>query len=233
MSLTKYHYPEKMTVKKFLPVIHVLNLKQMLRNIATSKSNGADGVFLINHGFMSSKELIALYDKAVETYPDFWIGINCLDLSGYEVFQHVPEHVHGIWVDDGGVDDESRMYAKLISSSRKRSPFQGMYFGGVASRGQCPVENVRRLAKKATKYMDVITTSGPMTGTSASVDKIFSMKEAIGERSLALASGVTVDNVENYLPYVDYFLVATGISINFYELDPLKVMNLSRKIHDW
>ena len=219
--------------KKFLPVIHVLDLNQMLRNIAISKSNGADGVFLINHGSISSKELIGLYAKAIETYPDFWIGINFLDLSGHEVFQRVPESVRGIWVDDGGVDEESREHAKLIYRSRKRSSFTGVYFGGVAFKGQVEVKDVKKIAKKATKYMDVVTTSGPMTGVSASIEKVSSMKKSIGERSLALASGVTIDNVDNYLPYVDYFLVATGISTNFHELDPVRVQKLAEKIHDY
>lgn len=221
-----------MVGKKFMPVIHVLNTEQMLRNIEISKSHGADGVFLINHGSMSSERLIELHAESVEIYPDFWIGINCLDLSSREVFRNIPETVDGIWVDDGGIDDDGTSYAKLISRSRKRSSFTGLYFGGVAFKGH-HVEDAKKAARRATRFMDIVTTSGPITGKAASLEKIVSMKEAIGERSLGIASGVNIDNVEYYLPYVDYFLVATGISLNFYELDHVKVANLSKVIHEY
>ena len=219
--------------KKFLPVIHVLNMDQMLRNLEIAKSNGADGVFLINHGPLRWTRLLTLHVKAVELYPDLWIGINFLDLPTHEVFQHVPESLHGIWADDGGIHEKSITYAKKIVRHRKESSFTGAYFGGVAFKGQGYVQDVKKVARVATDFMDIVTTSGDGTGQAASIDKIVSMKEAIGDRSLALASGVTIDNVGVYLPHVDYFLVATGICSSFHELDPVKVKNLSKVIHEF
>ena len=215
-----------------MPVIHVLNEEQILRNISLAKSNEADGVFLINHGSMSWETHVDLYSKSVQTYPDFWIGINCLDLSTHEVFSKVPNTIDGIWADNGGIDDESTLYAKRISRYRKRSSFTGLYFGGVAFKGHY-VENHTRAAKRATRFMEIVTTSGAGTGKAAPTEKIASMKEAIGDRPLAIASGVTIENVQDYLPYVEYFLVATGISRTFHELDPEKVLNLSKAIHEY
>lgn len=223
----------KMLGKQFLPVIHVFDLEQMLRNLEIAVTNGADGVFLINHGSMSSDELIGLHAKAVESHPDLWIGVNCLDLSGEEVFHRVPDSVDGIWVDDGGICDEGASDGEMIARSRKRSSFKGVYFGGVAFKGQEYVRDVKKVSRVARELMDVVTTSGDGTGQAASVTKIASMKESIGDKPLALASGVTVDNVGNYLPYVDFFLVATGISTSFYELDPVKVMCLAKAIHEY
>lgn len=215
-----------------MPVIHVLNAEQMLGNISVAKYNGADGVFLVNHGCITFQQLLGFYAEAVETYPDFWIGLNCLDLPSHEVFGNVPGTVHGIWADNGGICDTDVGYAKLVYRSRRRSSFTGMYFGGVAFKGY-RVEDPKTAAKRAANYMDIVTTSGPRTGQAASREKIISMKEAIGDKSLAIASGVTVDNVQDFLPYVDYFLVATGISSSFHELDPVKVFNLAKAIHEY
>ena len=222
-----------MTGKQFMPVIHVLDMEQMLKNLEIAKSNGGDGVFLINHGSMSAKELVGVHAKAVETYPDFWIGINCLDLRSHEVFEKVPGTVDGIWVDDGGVYDDNVDYAKEIAESRARSSFEGKYFGGVAFKGGPFVKDAAKAAKVATEFIDMVTTSGVGTGIAAPIDKIASMKEAIGDKSLAIASGIDIRNVEEYLPYVDHFLVATGISRTFYELDPVKVKNLAEAIHGY
>jgi predicted TIM-barrel enzyme len=54
-----------------------------------------------------------------------------------------------------------------------------------------------------------------------------------GDYPLAIASGITPENIEKYLPYVDYFLVATGISKTFDEFDPEKRKLLAQKIHEF
>ena len=150
------------------------------------------------------------------------------------MFRNVPNSVHGIWIDDGGISEKSSFrHARKISRYREKSGFTGMYFGGVAFKGQERVRDVEKVAKMATEFMDVVTTSGSCTGVAASVEKVASMKEAIGDRPLALASGVTLENVVQYLPFVEYFLVATGISTSFHELDPEKVFNLAKEIHDY
>jgi uncharacterized protein len=110
-----------------------------------------------------------------------------------------------------------------------------LYFGGTAFKGlgYAEDEDAEKAAKMATEFMDIVTTSGSETGEAAPVDKIVSMKKAIGDRSLAIASGITLDNVRVYLPYVDFFLVATGISRSFHELDAVKVRELAGVIHEY
>ena len=46
-----------------------------------------------------------------------------------------------------------------------------------------------------------------------------------------LASGVTPENVDGFLPYVEAFLVATGIERDFGVLDPVRTRDLAEKIH--
>ncbi len=85
----------------------------------------------------------------------------------------------------------------------------------------------------AARYMDVVTTSGPGTGESVDIDKIARMKKALGDTPLAIASGITPENVPDYLPHADSFLVATGISSSFEELDPARVRLLVQRVHSF
>ena len=75
--------------------------------------------------------------------------------------------------------------------------------------------------------MDVVTTSGVATGKEAKISKIQLFRSSIGDKPLALASGITVDNAKNYSE-VDCFMVATGINYddNFYDIDPKKLYKL-------
>lgn len=45
------------------------------------------------------------------------------------------------------------------------------------------------------------------------------MKHAIDERPLAVASGITPDNIVEFRDHIDYALVATGIGTDFYKID--------------
>lgn len=56
------------------------------------------------------------------------------------------------------------------------------------------------------------------------------MKAAVGDFPLAIASGITPENVGEYLPWCDCFLVATGISCSFEELDPERVRALVGRV---
>jgi uncharacterized protein len=69
--------------------------------------------------------------------------------------------------------------------------------------------------------MEVVTTSGPGTGRAPELEKIKIMGEAAKQcgRGLAIASGVTPENVAQFMPYATHILVATGVSQSFQELD--------------
>ena len=72
----------------------------------------------------------------------------------------------------------------------------------------------------------MITTSGQGTCIAASIEKIKRIRTGAGEYPIAIASGITPENVVDYLPYADAFLVATGISKDSYHLDREKVRKL-------
>jgi len=113
--------------------------------------------------------------------------------------------------------------------ARRSRGWTGLYFGGVAFKYQREVaaDALGRASVVAMSYMDVVCTSGPGTGKAADVAKVIAMREAIGpDGAIALASGVTAENVAAYLPYVDAFLVGTGIEARFGVLDRAKLADL-------
>jgi uncharacterized protein len=203
-----------------LPVIHVESEHQALRNALLARESGCDGVFLINHS-ISQQQLLDIYAVVRSAAPGFWLGVNCLGLD-HPLPLFVDDRLDGIWVDNAGIDEltTEQSYGNWVCSARRQHNWPGLYFGGVAFKYQRQVTDVAAAARIATNYMDVVTTSGPGTGSAADVDKIRQMKTAIGDFPLAIASGITPENVASYLPFADCFLVATGISQSFTELDP-------------
>ena len=224
-------FPQRHVV---LPVIHVESEGQALRNAETARSAEADGIFLINH-MGPCEELLAIRRRLHAEFPGCWIGVNCLDLDPEEVFERLPDDVPGLWADDAGIDERTRDQpeAEAIARARRDSGWGGLYFGGVAFKYQRPVEDLARAAAIAVGYMDVVTTSGPGTGVAAGRAKIVAMKEAVGDFPLAIASGITPENVADYLDVADCFLVATGISRSFTELEPNKVRRLIERVRDY
>jgi len=104
---------------------------------------------------------------------------------------------------------------------------------GVAFKYQRPVEDLASAARIAMRYMDVVTTSGPGTGIAAEREKIVAMREATGDFPLAIASGITPDNVGDYLEVADCFLVATGISRSFSEIDAGRLHRLLARVREY
>ena len=216
--MPKNDFPDKKHV--VLPVIHVSNVNQALANATIAKRAGCDGIFLINHNILCN-DLLYIYQAVRNIFPDWWIGLNFLDLAPREVFEVIPESASAIWTDNAMINEqtEHQNEPELIAMARKKSGWKGMYFGGVAFKYQSLVDNVERATELAIRYMDVITTSGRKTGSPPDPEKISRMKKVAGNVPLAIASGISVENVKLY-PECQFFLVATSISRNFYNLDP-------------
>jgi hypothetical protein len=214
-----------------LPVVHIASLEQALRNTGVAIHAGADGVFLINHA-VDWQELLSIHARVKQEFPACWAGVNCLDLSPTEVFEVISDTIDGVWVDNAGVDEgrDDQPLPDKVLDLRRRKERNGLYFGGVAFKYQGHVDDLAAACRLASRYMDVVTTSGPGTGHAAAVEKIETMKRALGDHPLAIASGITPDNIGSYLPHCDCFLVATGISETFDEFNPQLVQALVDKI---
>lgn len=68
------------------------------------------------------------------------------------------------------------------------------------------------------------TLVAPRSSTNAALD---------GDASPGVANGITPDNVDQALPWVDVFLVATGIRQTFTELDPARVQALTPTVFEY
>lgn len=234
--------------RAFLPVIHIDTQDLALINAQIAVESGAQGVFLINHGRSSDHRLPYIAMAIRQIFPKLWIGVNFLSMIPVDAQEFIntleaPFHFDGLWVDDAMVDeslaeDDPNQRAARLAEARKSMTWRGLYFGGTAFKYQRPVaeKDLPTAARIASRYMDVVVTSGPGTGLAADISKIRLMKETLGNFPLGIASGITLQNVEHYLPYVNAFLVSTGICMNdgkgedFYRFDSEKVKRLADKI---
>ncbi len=222
-----------------LPVIHVLDNQQAEANVRLALEAGCPGVFLINHDFPYS-ELIPVIRHVRLAFPDYWIGVNFLAKTGKVAFPVLAQlgeegvRVDGYWADDARIDEQraatDQFDAEEIARVRAECGWNGLYFGGTAFKKQREVSpaDYQKSAAIACDFMDVVTTSGIATGHSADLQKIKTFRQACKDTPVALASGITPENVSSYAPYVDCVLVATGINVkdNFYNIDPDQLARL-------
>ena len=213
------------------PVIHVLDVDQALKNLDVLGAAGCPGAFLINHDF-DMETFLPILREVRAARPEMWLGVNFLAQPGnvaFSVLGRLADEGHEIqayWADDARIDErvDHQAEAEEITRIRRESGWDGLYVGGVAFKKQRPVapDMYARSARIATGYMDVVCTSGIATGQAADLDKIRTFRDAVGDVPLALASGITPDNITKYVRLVDLILVATGINHpgDFYNIDP-------------
>ena len=219
-----------------LPVIHVLDDARTTANIDHIIDAGLKGCFLINHDF-GINAFLPVLEAIRGRYPDFWIGVNFLAVTGLKAFPILADldergvRIDAYWADDARIDESAvtQEEADNIASTRTDCGWKGLYFGGTAFKKQRPVDpkDYARAAGIAGGLMDVVTTSGIATGHSADLGKLAEFRGALPNRPIALASGITPDNATDY-EMVDCFMVATGINFenDFYNIDAARLSQL-------
>ncbi len=220
-----------MKLKRFFPVIHLKDEPQALYNVNLAVNAQVDGVFLIHHRAGYGR-LINIANEVRQVFPNLWIGINALDKSPIELFDIVPDWIKAIWSDDGGVYEDNGFIQAYSAYNiyKNKGNFKGEFFGGFAFKYQTPVTKLEEGATCADMYSDVVVTSGEGTGIAADIEKIRRIRKGVSGR-LGIASGITPENFEDYEPYVDDYLVATGISKDEYNFDWPRLVALKNKIH--
>lgn len=226
-----------------LPVIHTLDTDQAARNARVAMREGAHGVFLINHDFPEA-ELVPIIREVRTLFPWLWLGVNFLGVTGKDAFPILGDlekegyPVDAYWADNARIDErvEAQDEANEIDAIRTASGWSGLYFGGTAFKKQRDVapEDYDRSASIACRHMDVVTTSGVATGKAADLTKIETFRDACGDHPLAIASGVTPENIHLYAPLLDAILIATGINKDgdFYNIDPERLRDVLARARD-
>ncbi len=220
-----------------LPVIHPVARDMAMESVRVASGAGVKGVFVINQG-MGTEEVLRLVMEVRDRLPGLWVGVNLLGLATADTLARgltgCAGRLDGIWSDNAHVDEDAaeQPAARAFVDARRAQGWNGLYFGGVAFKYQreVPADKLGRAAAAALPFVDVVCTSGPGTGQAADVDKVMAMRAGMPAGALALASGVTDDNVAAYLPYVDAFLVGTGIERELGVLDPPRVERLQKII---
>ena len=221
-----------------LPVVHPIGRVEAFAAIRTARAVGVKGVFLIDQG-MHERELLSLVREVRERYPTLWIGLNLLTRRPADALISALDAcgvIDGIWSDDASVDERvsdssPQLRADEFVAARRVRHWSGLYFGGVAFKYQREIaaEDLTRAAVMSAPYMDVLCTSGPGTGSPAAVSKVRELRMGLGDQhAMALASGVTPENVQVYTPYVQAFLVGTGIEESLGVFDPRKIEALMK-----
>ena len=211
-----------------LPVVHPIGRKEAHAAIHVAHGLGVPGVFLIDQD-MHERDVLQLVREVHTLYPTLWIGINLLSRAPADALAmalNACGFIDGIWSDNASRD------AEVFVAARRAASWSGLYFGGVAFKYQREVAaaNLCRTATAAVPYMDVLCTSGPGTGHAADIEKVRALRAGLGEHAMALASGITPENVRSYMPYVQAFLVGTGIEQRLGVFDPAKIEALMRAL---
>jgi hypothetical protein len=114
------------------------------------------------------------------------------------------------------------MEASLVKAREElgRRGWGGLLFAGYFFKGYCqdvPAEGsdpvlLKQIAE-GLRLIDVPTTTGPGTGNAVTVEEVVERRRLLpgGGWPLAVASGVTGENVGPLLPHVTCFLVGTGV----------------------
>ncbi|MCP5076215.1 MAG: adenine phosphoribosyltransferase [Rhodobacteraceae bacterium] len=242
MNRKNFHELFKSPGPVVLPVIHVLDTARTRKNVEILLDAGAPGCFLINHDFAPDR-FLPIIRETRDAFPSLWLAVNFLAITGKDAFPVLGElqadgcRVDAYWADDACIDEDGdNCEAQDIAQARADSGWTGLYFGGTAFKKQRYVDPDRYAdaAREACPFMDVVTTSGVATGQEADLGKIETFRHAIGDKPLALASGISPLNAQAYAD-VDCFMVATGINQtdNFYDIDPgrlIELMSITRHI---
>ena len=220
-----------------IPVIHHIDCATTRRNAALCIEAGCEYVSLIQ---MDGKDI--LLDAAISTlqnnFPKLEIIVNRLSSKIHEsVMINSDREVH-TWADDGDVSSSViGKNAKVAESSRNlfyewakvdSEQFVPRIFCSIAFKYQKEENNPSLAALNAHNLGFIPTTSGPATGIAADIKKIKKIAEALPSKCLAIASGISAENIEIYRPYAKYFFVNTSISRDYYVFDKEKLNELAK-----
>lgn len=214
------------------PVIHVKtgDYELALRQAEIAQKNGCKGVFLISMDGVD-EILCDFAEKIKKSLPKFNVGINHLRLSCVD--NYVRNRLFDIgfhWSDHGVVYGDEIPLETYVLSGRVRVS-GGKCFQPIGFKYQKKDADIGLSALNTLKLGFIPTTSGAETGKPAPISKLETIRKSIFIGApLAIASGVTPENIESYFGYVSHILVSTGISEDFYTFSESKLKDLMQRL---
>lgn len=213
---------------KIYPVIHYIDRGTALSEAQKADEAGADGIFLISH-HGEDMELLTVACALRVKYPHMKVGVNFLSMNGLDAVTMAREfELPMLWGDDVGVDSTGLnctgrgvQAQKVLAGGTHKLEV----FASVAFKYRPHEPNPALAAKNALAAGFIPTTSGSGTGSAPELNKIIAMSKATGG-ILAVASGMTPENIGIFAPYLSHVLVATGIGLDEYRMDVAKLKAL-------
>ncbi len=211
---------------KFMVVIHVVDYQQAKRNCEIALDNGADGIFLADGG-VSDEVLGGICSRLRDASPiALFIGMH---IPGFEPFVNLKMLSDHAWNPSAlwftTVTDPMRLKHEADASR-----FPGLVFGEVNFDPKNPARVLAVESGIMASFVDVVTVAALDASLPPELETIQLARRVLPPgNKLAIASGMTPENVEPFLDYVDYFLVATGVSKSQTELDPARVQLMAKK----
>lgn len=222
----------KVTTPHVWPVIHLKEgaVDLALDNAAIAHRCGCAGVFVIDMEG-DNQQVVPTAKRIRQAHPTLKVGVNLLGVNPLMVLsQSLAAGLDATWTDSPGVTSRNvSSMAQAIADLLKDHP-DHQFFGSVAFKYQPAESDPSAAAHAAARLGMVPTTSGAATGAAPAESKLAAMREALGGRPLAVASGITPENVEVLGPYLTHILVATGVSDTFHELSAPKLQALMHRL---
>ena len=211
-----------------IPVIHYASDEQAIRNAELAFDVDCAGIFLIHMD--GENHLLAPVAQVIKArWPSKLVGINFLGAEPADaVAANIANGLDMTWTDVQLTHSAAAPWtqAECVREALARSP-KHMVFAGVAFKHQRAEPQPELAAQKARDFGFIPTTSGSATGVAAEEGKVVKLRAALGDAApLAIASGITPENVHKFAPSLTHILVATGVSSNFYEFDFEKLYQL-------
>lgn len=262
--------------KLFIPVLHLVTppgadsssssiTTHVLSQALVAVANGADGLALCPAEALPNQTQLAVAAAVAEAFPATPLIVNLMAPVA-DALHCVPPFAH-LWTDRGvdGRGEDAAVSAALAASplAARREGWRGTWLAGFFHKGSqrdissLSDDALAACARAIGALSDVPVTSGAGTGVPPVADELARLCRALFTSTanvtrLASASGTTLENVGALLPFIDVFLVATGIERDasegrtraFYEecglpavdvgyLDPLKTRALADAIHGY
>ena len=211
---------------KVFPVVHINTPETAVAEGQTAFDLGADGVYLIDHSG-SQESVFETLDKLRAERPESYVGINLLGHTALDVVQllerrartGVGEIPSAVWVDDirdrRGASELPKLFKDSEPALRSIRLLGGVAFKYTSTFTEDP-ERAASETRALRDSVDVVTTSGSGTGTAPSVEKIRAVKTAAGATPVAVASGISIENLHDYAGAVDEILVASSVETHPY-----------------
>ena len=231
-------------MSEIYPVVHINNPDTAREEATVALESGADGIYLIDHA--------ARHDVVFDTYanvrsqhPDAYIGMNLLGYGAVDATWtvkraidegRIPQSPNGLWIDD--IDDDRYGAPGAMEIKRAHDDLARMrILGGIAFKYTHTFTEDPEMAARETdrlrSHVDVVTTSGAGTGHAPTPAKIAAMHSRLDGKRLAVASGISEQNIHLYGGNIDEILVSSSVETEPYSgvFDRKKLASMIEAAH--